>query len=293
MLFRMAMKALSFLRCGMVIVLLLFAGRAGAQIDSNAKVRLFCSPIVLECYGVPIVHYPEGMAHVYANPIAWVGFDTSLRFQVSDSIYCKKGFNYCFEQASLIVDTISKCFRHLVFSSSNPSYGWGIPCRAWFCPEESSVFFQMSIDSLPYIDSLGIISASGVFNFSESLSAQYNCNCHNQWWSGSCDDSGKVMDSITIEIIPDGYLSVSQLGTLSEARPLAIVGQGTESVLCTFSSSENIRMLEIYDLLGRNSAIIPIPSGAEYFQFPIVSLPPGCYFARLGDQVAKFVVPPR
>lgn len=45
----MAMKMLSFLRCGAVIALSLAAGRAGAQIDSNSIISMYCGTIERGC----------------------------------------------------------------------------------------------------------------------------------------------------------------------------------------------------------------------------------------------------
>src|ERR1035441_2272997 len=222
----MEMKMLSFLRCGVVIALSLVAGRASAQLDSNAKVILYCSPTVAVCPNMTIAEGGYWPPIYSANPLESVAFDTSFRLPARDSIYCISGF----EQAFLIVDTISKCFRHLAFSSNNPSYDWPVPCTQWLGVEEASIYFQISLDSLPYTDSVGIISASGVFDFSSSISSQYSCRCGDETWSGSCLVSEIVRDSLSIEIVTKGYLSVSQPETIDETRSLAIMEQGTEAL---------------------------------------------------------------
>jgi hypothetical protein len=51
--------------------------------------------------------------------------------------------------------------------------------------------------------------------------------------------------------------------------------------------------LTILDLLGRVVITRLLTSDENSLQIPNAMLPPGYYFARLGDEVAKFVVPPR
>ncbi|MDP4198720.1 MAG: hypothetical protein Q8922_13870 [Bacteroidota bacterium] len=69
--------------------------------------------------------------------------------------------------------------------------------------------------------------------------------------------------------------------TLSDASTIA------------FEKSHAWRTLEILNLIGRNVGGFPIPPDCEQIQIRIADLPPGCYFARIGNQFAKFVVPPR
>ncbi|HEX5317209.1 MAG TPA: hypothetical protein VFX22_11215, partial [Candidatus Kapabacteria bacterium] len=53
------------------------------------------------------------------------------------------------------------------------------------------------------------------------------------------------------------------------------------------------RRLEIFNTLSRKVADEVVLAGSLSLDHRISSLPPGCYFARLGDEVAKFIVPPR
>jgi hypothetical protein len=63
--------------------------------------------------------------------------------------------------------------------------------------------------------------------------------------------------------------------------------------LCSLSFLQPVNTIEVLDLLSRVVAVIPIRTDDLTMDATIPQLPPGCYFARLGDQVAKFVVPPR
>jgi hypothetical protein len=66
-----------------------------------------------------------------------------------------------------------------------------------------------------------------------------------------------------------------------------------EDEMFLFGLLQPDKIIEIYDFLGRTLAVIQIPTGTESIVMPMALLHPGFYFARLGDQVAKFVVPPR
>ena len=299
------MKIASFLRCGVVIVLSLVAGRAGAQLDSNTRVSFSCSGIFGYCT-MTIIHSFFNDTEVVTvdqsstNPDIFVSYNGSFKYTGAGSVHFDSTYGagpggYCSGPGSITiqftVDTLNKYFRNLVIIGN---CFWYAEPEDWFLGGNlGSEQIIATLDSLSYKDSSGILFTYGVFSLSSSHTAHVDCYTHDQEWVGSCEDSGIVMDSITIEIVPNGYLNDSPSGTGPETRSLAIVDQGSESLLCTFPSSEKVRTLEIYDFLGRNSSIIPIPSNIEFIELPIASLPLGCYFARISDQVAKFVVPPR
>jgi len=60
-----------------------------------------------------------------------------------------------------------------------------------------------------------------------------------------------------------------------------------------YNSSFSSRSFEIVNIFGRVLLESTIPPGNVSQKLLQSQFAPGCYFARLGDQVAKFVVPPR
>ena len=70
-------------------------------------------------------------------------------------------------------------------------------------------------------------------------------------------------------------LEISQSGTLLEFTALSNATQ---------------RTIEIYDVLGRKCAEVPLTSLSTNAVLPASTLQPGSYFARLGNSVAKFIV---
>ena len=94
-----------------------------------------------------------------------------------------------------------------------------------------------------------------------------------------------AVDTLTVEIIP------FQLGVSKQClEPNITLIVNDEEVVGKFQISTEDRYLQLVDFLGRTQNIL-IPAGIS--RLPSLLLPPGCYFARLGDRVAKFVVPPR
>jgi hypothetical protein len=136
--------------------------------------------------------------------------------------------------------------------------------------------------------------------------AAYQCR---QTWSGAVaglsgagmeEDGGgsgidTTFDSLGIVILAPGvsFSDVQQITpTIPQSFTIAYESNGNY-LNTTFPSMLSNGTIAILDLLGRTAAIFPVPIGTESLQLPMAALPPGCYFARLGDQAAKFVVPPR
>jgi hypothetical protein len=62
-----------------------------------------------------------------------------------------------------------------------------------------------------------------------------------------------------------------------------------QSVKFTFDQTLNTELLTIYDILGRKFVDLEIPAAVNDYR--IKSLPPGTYFARLGNLTTTFIVP--
>lgn len=285
------MKMLASIGFVAVIALSLIAGRAEAQLDSNARVTVICSEIVDGCT-MTVFHVYDigarldtlGSAPSYQK---W-GLALNDTFRYIDG----PRFGVTF---SVDVDTVNRCFRNLSLYSTY-AYGAEGQCANGGGWGGGTNNLNARLDVLNYQDSLGILSAHGVYAMSVDFSASYYCNVGisgHEAWNGTCKDRMQVVDTISIRIVPSSYLSVPPQGLMIETRDIAIRAQGTESLLCTFPLSEYPSVLKIYDFLGRTIEVVPIPISTAYLELPTASLSPGCYFARLGDQVAKFVVPPR
>ena len=100
----------------------------------------------------------------------------------------------------------------------------------------------------------------------------------------TCSDTGSIADSLFLQIKP------SALGVRNSNLSPRIEFLDNGIQLFKFAYSSEARGLEICNTIGE---IVSRTSISPTSTFEELSLPPGLYFARLGDQVAKFVVPPR
>ena len=230
-----------------------------------------------------------------ANPLGVVRIDTTFRFSSNDSIHLNDGIM----SADLVLDSITKTFRGFVLSSNcsskssypnndNSCYSWPIQCYGY---EQSAILFRMTSDSVPYADSAGMISTTGVFDMPYSISAQYECLEGHQTWTGSCLDSGTLADTLDIRIVPNAFSRVSFRE--QAVTRVTLLDPTSDLVLCSVPFSKDASVVEIFNLLGKKISLISIRSREYGLEALTPDLPPGCYFARLGDQVAKFIIPPR
>lgn len=275
------------LRCGVVIMLSLFAGRARAQLDSNALVILYCPTTFFDYEGLSITYCGQGPTGETTSPVTGFFFDTSFRFSSDDSVRCISGN----QEAHFFVDTVAKCIRNLTFFSSNPNYWYDCLTNGCYL-RYHSITYQMSIDSIPYSDSTGTIFVLGKFNFSDIFFAQYECDCGGTDYCASVNNpGGKREDTVGIKIIPKAYSSVSFDN--APPRNVSVLDLESSFVVCTLINTRDRNDIEIFDFLGRRIAITTIQFNYYGAYAVVPTLPPGLYLARLGDQVAKFVTPPR
>jgi hypothetical protein len=129
-----------------------------------------------------------------------------------------------------------------------------------------------------------------------SIPGQYKCNLLAEGSCGygdptnecigSCNNVDSITDNVSFEI----FSLRSAVTVPSEPaiffRVISMPGQE----LFSFNVVGFERTLQISDILGKKIFTRPVPAGQTLDQ---EALPPGFYFARLGDQVAKFIVPPR
>jgi hypothetical protein len=289
----MAMKIASFLRCGVVIVLSLVAGRAVAQSDSM-HVNLH---FVGHSYSTIVAtqYYDEDPANRgwFSGPNAEVLVPSTVDFDF-EAMY-----------SDTVRDTVAP-----------PNSGLASP-GTWIyftIDSENSTFSQISLSfyqddstdnpfSIGYyesnFDSIAFIRHGAQLSVVGSFQANYNVGgiVSGPWpdsyagYFGQLDTIGQEEDSLYIEISPfNASVSSSQSSNVSEL--LLIWNSSANSIAANFPLSDSPRILEISDLLGRSEENVSVPEGIESMQLSN-NIPPGCYFARLGDQVAKFVVPPR
>ncbi|MDP4198569.1 MAG: T9SS type A sorting domain-containing protein [Bacteroidota bacterium] len=100
---------------------------------------------------------------------------------------------------------------------------------------------------------------------------------------GNQNETGIETDTVTLRVsFPSNR--VVQLS----ADPPFTLANSQSGYVASFRTSKIVRSLQLFNLLGQPVASMQIATGAGSINIPI--LPPGCYFARLGTEVAKFCV---
>jgi hypothetical protein len=278
-----------FLRCGVVIVLSLLAGGtiSYAQSNPDSNVVFQCGdnntpPIVCYCQFIyhPHILLPgDTINQAESMPIDF-NFHGSpnqqgLLFECSDTSY----------DAKFQIDTTFGIIRNLIvtYSATVPGPLMIVSTQNYTLDFDSLYYYHLSSDSIAlHGDYLG--------NYHANVNG-YDPN--NSAWSGGGSDFGT--DSIRLDL----YLKLPQSSFVTdlpvfEQENLAFsYSEGGNSLIASFPYYYCIRKLTIFDQLGHVRFVSDVQAGMTSEEVSLNTLPPGCYFARLGDQVAKFVVPPR
>ncbi|HEX5316350.1 MAG TPA: hypothetical protein VFX22_06840, partial [Candidatus Kapabacteria bacterium] len=88
---------------------------------------------------------------------------------------------------------------------------------------------------------------------------------------------------------PTHYTCAESVSEPAQTRESLTVATSNDGLHCSFDASDNPRTLEVYSILGIKAASISIPAGA--IQGIASHLSPGFYFVRLGNQIAKAIIP--
>jgi hypothetical protein len=273
----MAMKIASFLRCGVVIVLSLVSGRAEAQSDS---VNLICWLRGADIsFSVTTNWSNNSMGQSMAGET--YGVDVPVNMIVGGEVPENDTVSY--GSLSFAIDSSKTTVRNLTINYNPGGLG----------PLYSG--YRAIYDSLPLTEvSFGnFVVSANLYRGDFTYWAVYQ-DFHSQGWVdyGQSGDSEYETDSVYL-LLSSSNASVSPSFADSNMKQFLVAfTQDRNELSASFLAASFQRMLEIIDLLGRKAASYPVPSGFESLQLPN-NLAPGCYFARLGDQVAKFVVPPR
>jgi hypothetical protein len=274
----MAMKIASSLWCGAVIVLSLAAARAGAQIDSNATIFLYCGPLGGGC------SYTVTETDQSGNTLSSWEDGGSLSITIDDTF--RSSQNTTGGPPSFTIDSMNRFIRNLEYAKFQDHYYQGSPQQS-----DGGELVQVHFDSIPYLrEANGIIHLDGKYTAYVSFGSFREFGLHQWSYSGGCNENDTVMDSVRLQIIPASIASVLVVANKGTQLSIRIIGL---NLLASFEPSAVVQRLEVTNLLGTIVFDLQIESDELNFEIPGTSLPPGCYFARLGDQVAKFVVPPR
>ncbi len=294
MLFRMAMKMAS-LRCGVVIALSFLAARAGAQDSLNLRLRLVSD--TLNVSGPTIVTPHHGSQYAGNGFSAKLPLNLDLMLSVSETT----STNYDTIRYGFYPDPMYLTIQFFVDSSKGLLRDMLIKYDTieWIDGSQVGESYTYDWEYTLLFDSISFFNTGRALVLPDTVYhgwARWECVYHHD-----VDLSSEAGVGSVSEWVEDSLYLVLSTSTSAVANALPIVSlplniawnSWLNSIRASFSPSDSPRMLEITDLVGRTATSIPVSSGNESIELPSALLSPGCYFARLGDQVAKFVVPPR
>ncbi len=249
----------------------LLAVRARAQLDSNAVLRLYCGSITEGCEIVPVCQYGTG-SPIYTSTTA--GFDSSIRL----ADIARWGQNtYPWQELAFSID-----------SADTDIVGLTISKREDVHVNDGDGYVELSIrfPKIPfhYVDKVLELTPRR-FECSAFVSSFCSYGMYNPC-SGSCSTYDTLMDSVFFEITS----SSDAVADPSQGNDFFRVTSMDGREVFSYNAALFERELRVFNLLGVTAFNIPVYSGQILTES---DLPPGCYFARLGGEVAKFVVPPR
>ncbi len=290
------MKKASLL-CSVVIGLTLFAGRVEAQRDSvELKINFtgeshefsFQTIITDETNNTtqPGEFMSETIFPYLDKTFLLVGQDTfGARILLDPNI----NLDQCVDSISFSIDSFSHQLRNIFIESDSVWAGGGndVPVE--------NLKYAVRIDSIPYSESRSSITVTttlirGASHWGGGYIGHYEGN-PDYTETGSSTDSSLDVDTLSLQLGP--ISSEVTPSNVQNESSLVIERSETSPSMFFFAPSSQSRELQIMDLLGRTVSILTIPSGNESLELQFNTLAPGYYFVRLGDQVAKFVIPPR
>jgi hypothetical protein len=243
---------------------------AHAQIDSNAIVTFYCSPQSGGCefqFSGGVEHGCDGSGSASLS----VSFDSSFRF-------CDRGKGGRYQgygNPQFEIDSLNGMIVNLSFGKFKDIFYAGGPLATGYCS------IKLSFSSLPYTKrGNNIIVALDLYPCAMRFGTYQTYGTH---CSGGCSDSAFMMDSLYLVIRPE-VLSIPAQDVPS--THLAIHSNATNPIII-FEQDCVPRVLEVYDLRGLSVKNFQVPPKDYSF---VTHFSPGCYFARLGNEVAKFVV---
>ncbi len=261
-----------------------FVSRTQAQSDSVVLTLHFATP--MSTYGfitmVANIHDSIWYGPYYSGSID-LRIDTSIVIPMDDSINIRIGKS----DVECFIDSSAGLLRNLAFLCQGSVGG-----TTGSAGEAGSGLWQDTIK----IDSSAFSRAGSAIIVSPSvIEGTYSWEAY--WTSdpflypkegGGEFGNGAQEDTLSMELSP-AVSSVFSAKTL-EPQEFSIAMDGEGFCIATFSPKPMERQLDLVSLLGSKMISIPIYSECSSMQLPEAILPPGLYFARLGNEIAKFIV---
>ncbi len=256
---------------------------AHAQSGSEVLSIHFEAPI--QSYGftttVLIPHSGTSFSGTYHSGQEQLSLDTSLPIQVSDSIHIS------FE--NYLLNVIIDSSFNLIKTLSLEDTGIGGGTIGYDDQAGGGLWrYYAVVDSVSFIkDSSSLIISTipvPAMYYTYAFWGSVNYEDDEQ---GSESSSGFQIDTLSLKISTLNSL-VSSLKT-SGSQKLSVALDNEGFYEATFNPTPTERELDVMNLLGSKVISLPIYSESSSIRL-LTGIHPGFYFARLGNEIAKFVV---
>lgn len=278
---------------GIVLGLSLVAIRAEAQNDSLLlRLRFTAKGYPYNFTTTVTDRHGDTLQGTEYSGAVFLHLDTTLIVPIRDSVNIITGPSsppenpYGPSSVSFRIDSLGKFLRSVTFQQDGTvggSTGYG--------GQPGFGFWQYKVvfDSIDYQSNGRAVSISTLDSGNYSWMASWGSESNFFYTEiGGQNGSGIEEDSLSIELSP---YQASVTPSIREVCLFSVIANNG-SLTASFAASDLNKKLEIEDLLGRVITSFNLLARQTQFR-STVFLPPGLYFARLGDQMAKFVVPPR
>jgi len=150
--------------------------------------------------------------------------------------------------------------------------------------------YGIVIDSVPYTGDVGTVINTVPGRYFAKYVSVFSLSTSNNGYT--CDGGTSNQGTTWVTTLDLIYSSAALANVTSTEQPPAAfrVIPTPEGLIARYTSSEFIRTIEITNSIGVSCQKANISPGSEAIQLP--PLPRGCYFARMGNQIAKFYVLP-
>jgi hypothetical protein len=262
----------AFLFCGAVILLLLVSGRVGAQGDSLLlQVRSYVTVPDTEYIHTSVGDYTfQGTKNLSYNYTLNIPREDTGNVVLTSDLFLP----YLYLQFN--VDTEEHMIRNLRFYEDGTD-----EYNAY------SLFQVLVIDSVPFVRPSSNTIEVSLQPITCTYQYSYGYEDQRTGFTDYTQSSGTAIDTLSFTLSPVSPSAV----TLSSSNNINFLWR-YPSIL-EFTPSNFERELYVFSSLGSLILKQDLLAGCGHVQLAEYSFPPGCYFAHLGDQMTKFIVPPR
>ncbi len=261
------------------------ASNVWAQNDSVLLTLHFVAPTYQYAFTTAgYDHHGNQINGVYNEGAIPLRIDTSIIVPSKDSVSVNlNSFNQGELMISFFIDSSEMLIGNLDFETSEIKTDTDI-----YGPGSTQRIYKVTIDSVRFtLEGSSVVVLATIVEGEYAWNVFYGSNTPFYMETGGCNSSGTQIDTLSMELSPVNSLVSSPKA--SGAQGFSIMPDNKGFYEATFNPTPTERELDVMNLLGSKVISLPVCSESSSIRLPM-EIPTGFYFARLGNEVAKFVV---